>query len=1104
MSIRDLIYEYTDNKATISQGLAYYQLGKVQHLKINSVDHVPGSTLPYSSTIMADAEVFGEKPFLVMRGENLINFHCTCKEGAEGKTLCKHLVALVRALSEILVPTKSTTDQGAIAELLAYYDPKEGFSPTGDGAGTSLVSLIPTLDFDPYSKFFCLEFHLASPKKSYILKSISDFHNHLLKGETVTYGKHLSFKHCRENFDQPSQFYLNLIDNAFDWLCYGNKSSLDRLPKVGRYLHLSHNQFDQLFDYVAEHGGEIDTHRQDGSTGRIRMVAQTPETSVQIVARSGDEYLLGVVMDDYQILVNSQYSYLYNDKVIMRPSEGYQHLVLPLLRTVRSADNALVLNGEQLTRFMARVAPQIAPYVNLEIDPSLRQSHLPEALTIHLRLDYPQSNTIRGLLQFEYGKARFNPLVASDIPPHLLRDVEKENAFAALLAKYHFSTNEDEWLLAGEDNVYTFLHEGLPEMMPLADIDIENTLSRVRPRRAQAPHLSATVTHGILELSFDEKVYGREVLLEVLKAYRAGKKYIRLTDESYIDIINPEVRAVSELLKDCDVPLENLAEDAPVALPLYRALTLDVFAEMAPTVAFDRREAFRALADDIAHGADRDVPVPKDLQATLRSYQLVGYQWLVHLAELGFGGILADDMGLGKTLQTIAYLLHRYEENPASRAIIVMPTSLIYNWESELKRFAPSLPYRIIVGNRKEREALLTDVPAGIVLLTSYATLRRDAALYEPMTFDTIISDEGQYIKNSYTQNTKSLKSLHGDHHFALTGTPIENSLADLWSIMDFCLPGYLHSWREFRNLYEVPITRYEDKTRLDQLKRQIAPFVLRRVKSDVLTELPDKIDTVLYAELSEEERRIYHTQLALSHKAFIEEIANHPTGQSQVRVLTLLMRLRQVCCSPALFLDGFNKPSSKLKLCLSVTEDRVEAGHQILIFSQFTSVLDMIAPELEKRDIKYLTLTGKTPTRDRMTLVNRFNEEKIPVFLISLKAGGIGLNLTSADTVIHFDPWWNQSVENQATDRTHRIGQKKSVHVIRLITKDTIEEKILKLKEKKQALSDAVITSDEGVISKLTMDDLHDLFALDYTDDPMLAPAPRPTRAPYTIEDKQ
>ena len=775
--------------------------------------------------------------------------------------------------------------------------------------------------------------------------------------------------------------------------------------------------------------------------------------------------------------------------------------MLPLLITVNKADNALVLNDDQLTRFMARVVPQVAPYVDLQIDPSLLKDHIANELAVRLTLDYPQRNTIRGRLRFHYGQTSFNPLLPDDIPPHLLRDIDAENAFAALLDKYRFSVNEDEWLLVGEEAIYDFLHDGLPELMPLAEIDIENTLSKVQPKRAMAPHMTANITHGMLELSFDEKIYGREVFLEVLKAYRAGKKYIRLTDDTYIDIINPQIAAVNDLLSDCGISLKALEDDEPVELPLYRALTLDAFDEDACDVVFNRREAFQAFAQELTQGSAQETPVPQALKATLRSYQMQGYQWLTRLARLGFGGILADDMGLGKTLQTIAYLLHQHEENPKARSIIVMPTSLIYNWESELNRFAPTLNYRIIVGSKKEREALLTDIPEGTVILTSYATLRRDAPMYQNYQFDSIISDEGQYIKNSYTQNTKSLKSLNGLHHFALTGTPIENSLADLWSIMDFCLPGYLHSWREFRNLYEVPITRYEDTTRLAQLKRQISPFVLRRIKNDVLTELPDKIDTVLYAELSEEERRIYHTQLALSHKTFIEEIANHPAGQARVRVLTLLMRLRQVCCSPALFLDGFDKPSAKLSLCMSVIEDRASAGHQMLVFSQFTSVLDMIMPELEKRGIEYLTLTGKTKSSERMALVNRFNEEHIPVFLISLKAGGIGLNLTSADTVIHYDPWWNQSVENQATDRTHRIGQKNSVHVIRLITKNTIEEKILKLKEKKQALSDAVITSEESAISRLTMDDLEDLFTLDYTDIPTMAPAPRPTRPTYTMD---
>lgn len=1102
MSIRDLIYKYTNDKATISHGLAFYQQGGVKNIKINSVDYDLNSTLPYASTIIADAVVGEAKPFLVMRDDHLLSFNCSCAESNNNDCLCKHLVALVRALSDILVPVQNKTDQRAVNDLLAHYRNNKTFSPNGSTTTSEAIKLIPTLDFDPYSRYFSLEFHVGTSKKTYVIKSISSFYAHLLKGDTITYGKQLTFCHKRANFDTASQFYLDLMDNAFEWMSYGRGAYMDGLPKIGRYLHLTHSQFDQLFTYISTHSGTILTHQADGVSAPLRMLSSTPDTTIQIITRSSEEYLLGLSMSDYNIYHNNQTTYLYNNHLIIKPNEDYQKYVIPLLDALKTPNSTLVLNSNQLTTFLTTVAPLISPHVKLEMEAGLEKRLAPPSLHIHLLLDYPQKNTIRGRLTFKYGHTAFNPLAEDAIPTELLRDIDSENHFASLLDSYRFSVNEDEWLLVGEDAIYDFLHDGLPMLMPLADIDIEDTLTRIRPRTPQMPRMDATVTKGMLEVKFDETLYDKEVLINVLKAYRAGKKFVRLTDDTYIDILHPDIHAIDELLHDCAISLKEFNEADRFELPLYRAITLDTFDELDTAIAFNRREAFNNLLQTIrSEGNTLNYPLPRGLNATLRSYQLAGYQWLVHLSKLGFGGILADDMGLGKTLQTIAYLLHQHEENPQARSIVVMPTSLLYNWESELEQFAPSLKYCIVNGSKKERTKLLSDIPEGMVVLTSYATLRRDSSLYESYTFDNIISDEGQYIKNNYTQNTKSLKNLHGRHHFALTGTPIENSLADLWSIMDFCMPDYLHSWREFRNTYEIPITRYEDNTRLDQLKAQIAPFILRRVKTDVLTELPDKIDTVLYATLSEEEKHIYHTQLALSHKAFIEEIADGPVGQARIRVLTLLMRLRQVCCSPSLFLDGFDKPSAKLSLCLSVIEDRMAAGSQMLIFSQFTSVLDLIAPELEKRGIPYLMLTGQTKSKERMDLVNQFNDEKIPVFLISLKAGGVGLNLTSADTVIHFDPWWNQSVENQATDRTHRIGQKKSVTVIRLIAKDTIEEKILKLKEKKQQLSDAIITSEENVISKLTMDDLRNLFALDYNGFSPLATA-RPTHAPYIMEE--
>jgi hypothetical protein len=1100
MAVRDLIYEYTDNKSDISQGLAYYQLGRVKKIKINSVDVDPHSTLPYSSTVIADAEVAGHHPFLVMRGNSLLSYNCTCPAGSDAQTLCPHLVALVRALSDILVPQTGRSDDLAVKRLLSFYSRQAAVDQDDDD---DRARLRPTLLFDPQSGYFSLSFHIGNEKRMYVIKSISKFYDHLRHGDTVTYGRSLCFVHREENFTRDSRFYLGLIQNAFEWMHLGADRSGASIH-VGRYLHLTNSQFDQLFDHVAANEGAILVETADADAHPLRMMQGAPQATIQVMSRSDDEFLLGVSMNDYRIYHSGSCSYFYNHDLMLRPDDGWQADVLPLLTALRASDAPLVLSQSQLQAFSRSVVPRISGHVSLDMDETTSRLAAPPSLSIYLQLDYPQANTVRGRLQFDYAGRRFNPLADRDVIPAGLRDSEREQAFLDLMTKYRFSVNEDEFLLVGEEAVYDFLHEGLPELMPLATIDIEDSLATIRPRAAKMPRMKVSVTRGIIELKFDPTLYDKDELIAVLRAYHAGKKFVRLTQGVYVDLINPDVHALDTLLRECGISPSKLAATDTFELDASRAITIDALDDATGGQFFDRRAAFNDLVRAIQTKAlEKDVPLPRGLHATLRTYQVTGYQWLVRLAQLGFGGILADDMGLGKTVQVIAYLLHQAELDPQARAIVVMPTSLIYNWQAELARFAPDLPAVVCAGSAAERARLLQNLPDGGVLLTSYAALRRDIDHYQDMVFDSIISDEGQYIKNSYTQNTRSLKKLKGRHHFSLTGTPIENSLADLWSIMDFCMPGYLHSWKEFRALYEVPISRYEDTGRLATLRRQITPFVLRREKNDVLTELPEKIDTVLYAHLSEEEKRIYHAQLALSHKAFLEEIGANPTGASRIRVLALLMRLRQACCSPALFLDDWKRPSAKLSLCLSVIEDRVRAHSQMLVFSQFTSVLDLIAPELDKRGIPYLTLTGKTKAKDRMDLVNRFNNDHIPVFLISLKAGGVGLNLTAADTVIHFDPWWNQSVENQATDRTHRIGQKKSVTVIRLIAKDTIEEKILELKARKQQLSDAVITSDEAVINQMTMEDLHTLFALDYAATPA-RPSPRPAHDPLTLDESQ
>ena len=449
-----------------------------------------------------------------------------------------------------------------------------------------------------------------------------------------------------------------------------------------------------------------------------------------------------------------------------------------------------------------------------------------------------------------------------------------------------------------------------------------------------------------------------------------------------------------------------------------------------------------------------------------------------------FGGILADDMGLGKTIQVLAIILDylkrlkRNEERKTS--IVISPSSLTLNWLSEAQKFAPSLKAQVINGNAEERKNKIKNLEDYDLILTSYDLLKRDIDIYKEKNYEFrfAVADEAQYLKNSNTQNAIAIKKIKAESRFALTGTPIENSLAELWSIFDFIMPGYLFTYKKFKNMYEAPIVKDQDESATEKLKLLIQPFVLRRTKQEVLTELPDKTVTVLNNEMNEEQNKIYLTYLAQAKQEVMEVIDANNIDKSQIKILSLLTRLRQICCHPKLFIDNYNGDSSKLNQCMEIVEDAINAGHRILLFSTYTSMLKIIEEDLKIRNIKYLKLTGETKVTERVDLVNNFNEDNnIKVFLISLKAGGTGLNLTGADMVIHYDPWWNLSAESQATDRAYRIGQKNNVQVYKLITKNSIEEKIYDLQQKKSKLIDDVLSTNTTFVNKLSKEDILSLF---------------------------
>jgi SNF2 family DNA or RNA helicase len=461
--------------------------------------------------------------------------------------------------------------------------------------------------------------------------------------------------------------------------------------------------------------------------------------------------------------------------------------------------------------------------------------------------------------------------------------------------------------------------------------------------------------------------------------------------------------------------------------------------------------------------------VPETVAPVLRDYQKFGFQWMKTLAHYHFGGILADDMGLGKTLQSIAFLLSELPENRESGtpALIVCPASLTYNWMNELKKFAPEIRAVVMEGEKARRDEILERASHVDVIITSYPLLRRDSDSYAGLRFSVLILDEAQAIKNHSTLTAQSVQELKAKHRFALTGTPVENRLEDLWSIFDAVFPELFWSRKRFGELSS------------EQVGKKARPFILRRLKSDVLQELPDKIETVQTSELLPDQKKLYLAYLTKLQEDALTRIRTEGFQKSRMHILAGMTRLRQLCCHPALFLENYDGDSGKLEQLLEIIEECRSSGKRMLVFSQFTSMLGIIREQLKIRDIGYFYLDGSTPGRDRVELCARFNEGEQELFLISLKAGGTGLNLTGADTVILYDLWWNPAVEQQAADRAHRIGQKNVVQVIRLITQGTIEEKMHELQQRKRDLIDAVIRPGEEVFTALGEEDIRELLMI-------------------------
>ncbi|WP_346980907.1 DEAD/DEAH box helicase, partial [Clostridium perfringens] len=570
-----------------------------------------------------------------------------------------------------------------------------------------------------------------------------------------------------------------------------------------------------------------------------------------------------------------------------------------------------------------------------------------------------------------------------------------------------------------------------------------------------------------------------------IEAMKKGDRFYR-TKKVYLDLEDPGIVNFLNLLED--LGLENI-KDNEVYIDKSKVLYIQEKLKDRNLSFIKGGNVLQEIVGKLLNKEFKRKLVPKALNAELRPYQKEGFKWINEITDLGFGGVLADDMGLGKTIQIIAFLLSQKK----SKSIVVVPTSVIYNWMDEFEKFAPSIRIGLVHGSKSKRDKVLRDFKRGLgikieeenlkeksyekydVLLTTYGTLKNDEKAYENLSFDYCIIDEAQNIKNPAAQATLSVKNIKSRCNIALTGTPIENNLMELWSIFDFVMPGYLFTKERFRERFIL------DESNLSELKSLITPFILRRLKEDVLSELPEKLEKKYLVEMKGKQKQLYSFYVKAIKNQLNENKSSEKSGRDKINLFAYLTKLREICLDPSLVVPNYTGESSKLTVVKEIVKDASESGKKILLFSQFTSVLKKIEEDFKKEDISYLYLDGGTSAKDRVERVKKFNEDSnIKVFLISLKAGGVGLNLTSASVVIHFDPWWNPAVEDQATDRAHRFGQENKVEVIKLVAKDTIEEKIVLMQEDKRELIQSLMdgkTMDGKGLKRLTEEEISKLF---------------------------
>ena len=1075
------------------KGHSYYMQGKVKELAYD-----PGREAWY-------AVVKGSKRYRVVVYESALGLECECNCPAFNRydQECKHVVAVMLEIQEQLaddgpVSSRDRKLQAILEErermqeeyarqqqerqsiyvkqltnqFIAVLSNQQENIYQGDLTEKQLllVEWICKVKQTYQHTVLSLEMKVGH-KRTYVVKNIVDFLRAIKLKNQYPFTKTFSYDPTEYTFTDSDQEIIDLLQETIKYeemyrslqspYAYGTTSDV-------RAITISPLLADQLVEKLAAR--PITFQSRDNVYHQLNFHIHELPFSMQLDKGSKAAFQLDVSefgFVDYLDL----YGYVVKDNTLYKLTAIQQTFVKEVKKLVQLASTPVIpISQEQIVPLLSYAGPVLNEVGRLEIADSISTKIMKFPLKAKVYVDCID-DLLHVTLEYHYGDHMINPFLHQPVKPEmdaiLMRDSEKEQMIMNVLESTQLKSNGQLLYLEGEAEIFEFLYEILPRLEEMADIFLTKQVkSLILPeQRSPVTHVDVDSSGNWLDVSFVMDGIEQADIEQILLSAIEKKKYYRLPNGAFVPLESEEFQPIRNILHDFHIKPAQLNQES-FRLPLYRGMELEelVAGKKGSKAKFGK--LFRQLLTRLKNPEELDFEVPASLQAELRDYQNYGYQWLRTLQYYGFGGILADDMGLGKTLQAIALLAADQEKQEDHQpSLIVAPASLVYNWKNELEKFAPSLRAEVLIGSPGERSDMLQCATPPDIWITSYPTLRQDSDYYRQHAFRMLILDEAQAIKNHATKTAKAVRDIQAATRFALSGTPIENSIDELWSIFQTIMPDFFPNQKAFRQLPT------------EKVAKMIKPFLLRRVKRDVLKELPDKIETVHVSDLTKQQKELYLAYLEKIKTETADSLQGEGFQKSRMKILAGLTRLRQLCCHPSLFLENYKGDSGKLQQLMDLVVNALENGRRLLIFSQFTSMLQIIRESLETAGITFFYLDGQTGSKERVQLVERFNNGEADIFLISLKAGNTGLNLTGADTVILYDLWWNPAVEEQAAGRAHRMGQKNVVQVIRLITKGTIEEKMYELQERKKELIETVMEPGDQALSRITEEDIREIL---------------------------